>query len=257
MTNPHPPRRLMSRNHLSMALLATLALGATASAADGGDMFQQMDANKDGRISAQEHVTGAAAMFARMDANKDGQLMGDEMVRMHRTMMDKHGMHGPSRQMAMMDADHDGEITAAEHAAGGAAMFARMDTNQDGRLQGDELNHGMGGMHGADGHSGKGNVHGAKHAMMEKHAASKQAMHHDKGHDTMTPGGMAHDGMKQDGKDHGGMAGMMDANHDGKVTTSEHVAAASAMFTRIDANHDSYVTRAEFDAGTRVMPGAH
>lgn len=257
MTNPRLSRRLMLRNHLSMALLATLALGVTASAADGGDMFQQMDANKDGRISAQEHVTGAAAMFARMDANKDGQLMGDEMVRMHRTMMDKHRMHGPGHRMAMMDADHDGEITAAEHAAGGAAMFARMDTNQDGRLKGDELNHGMGGMHGAHGHSGMGKVHGAKHLVMDKHAASKQAMHHDKGHDAMKPGGMAHDGMKHHGMGHGGMAGLMDANQDGKVTAKEHVAAASAMFTRIDANQDSYVTRAEFDAGTRVMSGAH
>ncbi|MDI1253036.1 hypothetical protein [Thermomonas sp.] len=252
MTNPRLPRNFISRTHLYLALLATLALGATASAADNGDIFQQMDANKDGRISAQEHIKGAAANFARMDANKDGQLMGDEMMHMRRAMMDTHAMQGPGHQMTMMDANHDGEITAAEHAAGAAAMFARMDTNHDGRLKGDELNHGMGGMRGPDGHPGMGNAHGGQHVMMDMDDASKQAMHHDTDHDAMKPGGMAHDGMG-----YGGMGGMMDANHDGKITAKEHAAAASAMFARIDANHDGYVTRAEFDAGTKVMPGAH
>ena len=256
MTNPRLPRSFIARTHLCLATLATLALGGTASAADSGDMFQQMDANKDGRISTQEHAKGAAANFARMDANKDGQLMGDEMMRMHRAMMDTdtktHGMNGPGHQMAMMDANHDGEITAAEHTAGAAAMFARRDTNHDGRLKGDELNHGMGGMRGPDGHPGMGDAHGGQHAMMDKDDASKQAMHHDMDHDAMKQGGMAHDGMG-----HGGMGGMMDANHDGKVTAKEHAAAASAMFARIDANHDGYVTRAEFDAGMKVMPSAH
>lgn len=260
MTNPCLPRSLMSRTHLSMALLATLALGATASAADTGDRFQQMDANNDGRISAEEHAKGAAAMFGRMDANKDGQLMGDEMMRMHRAMMDTHGMHGPGQQLAMMDTNHDGEITAAEHAAGATAMFARMDANHDGRLKGDELDHGMGGMRGPDGHPGMGDAHGGQHAMMDKDDASKQAMHHDMDHDAMKQGGMKHDDMDKDDMRHGGMggmSGMMDTNHDGKVTAEEHATAASSMFAKIDANHDGYVTRAEFDAGTKVMPVAH
>ena len=98
--------------------------------------------------------------------------------------------------------------------------------------------------------------------MMDKDDASKKAMHHNMDHDEMKPGDMAHEGMEHDGMGHGGMGHgvmgpMMDANHDGKVAAAEHAAAASSMFARIDANRDGYVTRSEFDAGMKIMPGAH
>jgi len=39
----------------------------------------------------------------------------------------------------MMDANHDGTITAAEHAAAAQAMFARMDSNHDGFISKAEM----------------------------------------------------------------------------------------------------------------------
>lgn len=44
-----------------------------------------------------------------------------------------HSMH------AMMDADGDGAISAAEHAAGAAKMFAKADANGDGSVSADEM----------------------------------------------------------------------------------------------------------------------
>ncbi len=238
-----------ARALLSTAMMGALALGSTVWAGEGSDMFQQMDANKDGRISSQEHASGAAAMFARMDANKDGELMDGELMRMHHAMQQAHGMRGPDRSMAMMDANHDGEITAAEHAAGAAAMFARMDTNKDGRLKGDELQHDHGGMHRADKHAGMAEPHAKQHAKMDKDAASMPAMHHEgMEHQGMAKAGMAHGGMQ-----HAGMAAMMDANHDGKLSAAEHTASAASMFVKVDADHDGFVTRAEFDAGMKAM----
>ena len=51
--------------------------------------------------------------------------------------MHDHGMHdheGMAGMHGMMDANHDGNITAAEHAAAAQAMFSRMDSNHDGYL---------------------------------------------------------------------------------------------------------------------------
>ncbi|WP_159017432.1 EF-hand domain-containing protein [Cognatiluteimonas profundi] len=233
------------RHTMLFSLMGTLALcGAAWGQGDG--MFQRMDGNNDGRISAQEHAAGVQAMFVRMDANKDGAITADEMTSGHGWRhggddADDHGMHD---MMSRMDANHDGEITAAEHAAAASAMFARMDANHDGRINAAEMQAGHGQAMG--GHDMAG---------MKMGAGDK--------------GGMA--GMKMGAGDKGGMAGMkmgaddkgdmpmrarmhahmqaMDANHDGRITSAELAAGAQAMFTRMDANHDGYLTKAEMQAG--------
>jgi len=131
------------------------------------DMMEQMDANHDGMVSAKEHADFANAMFARMDSNHDGMLSKDEMEAGHAMMHHEHEdnddhekdehrkgeheeheheehEHGESRpmhheMMAMMDANHDGMISAAEHADGMKAMFDQADTNHDGMLSRDEM----------------------------------------------------------------------------------------------------------------------
>lgn len=53
-------------------------------------------------------------------------------------------------EMKMMDADHDGKITAAEHAAGSKKMFEKMDGNHDGRVTAVEMDAGQKAMKGQD-----------------------------------------------------------------------------------------------------------
>lgn len=119
-----------------------------------------MDTNHDGVLTEAESVAFAHTMFTRMDVNHDGKVTGDEMKAAHEMMegdrdagmgadkdghdhdgmADMHGMHdmkgmrGMHGMGGMMDANHDGNITAAEHAAGSQAMFVRMDSNHDGYL---------------------------------------------------------------------------------------------------------------------------
>ena len=51
-----------------------------------------------------------------------------------------HGHKMPSHDMmAMMDPDGDGRVSAAEHAAGAEAMFAKADANHDGYLSHEEM----------------------------------------------------------------------------------------------------------------------
>src|SRR6478672_8269679 len=126
------------RHTVLFSMLGALAMGA-AWAHD--DMFQAMDSNHDGRISAQEHAAGAQAMFTRADANHDGAIDAQEMAASHAWMRgdhdrDERGMRGgmEARMMARMDSNHDGVLTAAENAAASRAMFERMDANHDGKV---------------------------------------------------------------------------------------------------------------------------
>jgi Ca2+-binding EF-hand superfamily protein len=49
--------------------------------------------------------------------------------------------------MAQVDTNHDGSISAAEHAAHAQAMFEKMDANHDGMVSKAEMDAGMKSMH--------------------------------------------------------------------------------------------------------------
>ncbi|HET6545968.1 MAG TPA: hypothetical protein VFG55_04395 [Rhodanobacteraceae bacterium] len=49
------------------------------------------------------------------------------------------GGHDYSKKLQMMDSNHDGQISAAEHAAAASAMFEKMDLNKDGSTDATEM----------------------------------------------------------------------------------------------------------------------
>ncbi|MCY7355143.1 MAG: hypothetical protein LH470_08740 [Lysobacter sp.] len=130
---------------------------------DHGGMMAMMDTNHDGVLTRDENAAAAQARFDRMDPDHDGRITADEMAAAHKMMGEQHppmggmdhgGMvHGDMEHAEMkhgdiagmsggmmagmhdrMDANKDGVVTTAEHAAGAKAMFARMDSNKDGYL---------------------------------------------------------------------------------------------------------------------------
>jgi Ca2+-binding EF-hand superfamily protein len=56
-------------------------------------------------------------------------------------LLSAHAIAGPEidKEFAAMDADHDGKVSAAEHAAGAKSMFATMDANHDGKVTAEEM----------------------------------------------------------------------------------------------------------------------
>jgi len=87
---------------LAFATAATLSTSALAShhgdKPDRGDrdMFERVDSNDDGFISAEEHAAGIAKMtkkmnqrFADMDADNDGKVSKDEARDHHKAMRDE------------------------------------------------------------------------------------------------------------------------------------------------------------------------
>lgn len=104
--------------------------------------FAMMDTNKDGKISAGEHAAGAKAMFEQMDRNKDGKVTAAEMTAAHKAVTGhaaKKSEMSAADKIKAVDASDDGILTAEEHAAASAAMFAKMDTDKDGFLSRHEM----------------------------------------------------------------------------------------------------------------------
>ena len=114
---------------LSMATLLSFAAMA-------GDP-PKMDTNGDGMISASEHAAGSQQMFDTMDANKDGNVTAAEMDAHHQTRMNEGKSTMPmssADKIKSKDTNGDGQLSAAENAAGAQRNFAKMDANHDGNL---------------------------------------------------------------------------------------------------------------------------
>ena len=119
------------------AMLASLAFAAEPKSAKPDTEFMTMDANKDGKISADEHATASKKMFDTMDANRDGKVTAAEMDAAHKRVTGKKAKKSDlsaAEKIKVVDTDSDGILTAAEHAAGSSSMFEKMDTDKDGFL---------------------------------------------------------------------------------------------------------------------------
>jgi hypothetical protein len=136
----------MRKNFLQAALAASVvaaglwASHAHANSTSGADEVRAMDRDGNGTVSATEHEAGAKAMFAKMDANSDGTVTATEMDAAKAEAGKDDGMGKSSAEkIATIDTNQDGELSAAEHAAGSTMMFGKMDVNHDGALTAAEI----------------------------------------------------------------------------------------------------------------------
>lgn len=125
-----------------MRPITTTALAAAAAlslfgAAEAQDRGPRMDADGDGKITLQEFKTGRGErMFARLDADGDGKLSKTELAAPL-----QRAPQGADVAFAALDADKDGFVSHAEAEAMAAAAFTRADTDGDGALSGEEIDH--------------------------------------------------------------------------------------------------------------------
>jgi len=180
------------------------------------------------RSEVQGHV---ATMFAKADADKDGFVTTAEMDAMHarrgehrqEKMASKAASFDPAKAFARLDTNNDGKLSRPEVEAVRAAhkpdskgaghaerLFARADTNKDGIV-----------------------------TLAEFQAAPRP--HFDKAAMPHHGGGRAH------------MLAMADLNKDGRVSLAEAQQAALAHFDRADTNKDGKVTPEERRAAFKAM----
>jgi len=133
-----------------IGLALATALPSAGLAGDAGSgrfserLFQRIDANGDGVITADEAQAFEQRLFNRLDANHDGVLTQEEFSA--RRMGRQAAADAPqktetfrSKRFAAMDANGDGRITADEFAAAFNKRLQALDANGDGRITLDEM----------------------------------------------------------------------------------------------------------------------
>ena len=138
------------------ATLSTAALADSPQGGPHGGFLKAADANKDGVIDQSEFLASRDKWFADLDTNKDGFVTADELKafgdKMHAEWAKKHADQAASdadkvgkkrdfseRILNRVDTDKDGKISKAEFDAAGQQMFAKLDENKDGKIEGNEM----------------------------------------------------------------------------------------------------------------------
>ncbi|MFT3807059.1 EF-hand domain-containing protein [Arenimonas sp.] len=101
-------------------------------------LLQMLDADGDGRISRDEHLSRVHSMFDRMDADRDGYVSVEEMDAV------RSELHGEKRtpsqvELSKVDGDGDNRLSQDEHSKSTQVEFDRMDRDRDGYLTAIEL----------------------------------------------------------------------------------------------------------------------
>ena len=129
-------------------------------------VFQKMDANNDGKLTAEEQQDRRKEWFKELDANGDGKVAPDEFLRefigarfakfdvnidnsitMEEYVVFFAGADAAADQTAACDkrdADGDNEVSMVEVIAYRKSVFAAMDADSDGKVTPDEMNAGVG-----------------------------------------------------------------------------------------------------------------
>jgi len=105
-------------------------------------MFQEMDANHDGKVTQAEIEAFESARAAEIDANHDGKITADEI----QAFREKERTKREAARLARMDSNGDGTVSVQEYEAAQTWRLARMDRNGDGTIDGQDMR-GGGGMH--------------------------------------------------------------------------------------------------------------
>ena len=143
----------MTRLELALAALLTVtaAAGGTAALASGKpglqrpdraaaaqERFGEMDADKDGKVSAAEMRAFHDARFARLDSDGDGKLGVEELDAGRRAERQER----LKKMVLWLDADGDGMLSSEEFEPRKGALLSRMDADGDGALSMEEMSDG-------------------------------------------------------------------------------------------------------------------
>lgn len=124
----------MFRSILCVGALSLAGAVSAQAMSDLASLGQRADTNHDGVVSREEFLAARAAQFDRFDSNHDGYLDSADAAAFPEPM----GRMFPWMQR-IADKDGDGRVSREEFNAMPARAFDRMDANQDGVLEPDEM----------------------------------------------------------------------------------------------------------------------
>ncbi len=153
-------RSILITGLAALALAGTATIGFAASEGAGASKpgmgqrgaamnFDAIDADGDGKITAEEMQAYGAQRFAVADTNGDGYIDAAEMQVQMLAQSTARIERRTARMIARMDTDGDGQLSPKEMRAGPrgadagedrfALMLARMDTDGDGAISREEM----------------------------------------------------------------------------------------------------------------------
>jgi EF hand len=130
---------------LALAVAVASAYSTPASAADQprctSGTANTLDVEGGGRLAAGAHRASAAKRFELMDANKDGKVTADEIgaSRGAESIAWASRMASPREKIAELDTNRDGALTAKEYADSSQRVFVKLDLDGDGVLSDAEM----------------------------------------------------------------------------------------------------------------------
>lgn len=167
-------KKILLASALLFAGVAAVTLPAMVQARGTGDgmdaggagmmlKFDEVDADKDGKVTEAEITAFRAAQVAGADANADGQISLEELTAHSAAMMQQMAVEHATRRMKAQDANGDGQLSVEEMLAPPARMgaFAKMDTDGDGAVSKEEMTAAQAQMAGRM--DGRGRGHGRGH----------------------------------------------------------------------------------------------
>lgn len=108
------------------------------------EMFDTIDADKDGKITYAEMEAHRKAEFDAADTNKDGTLSADELSARALARFQEKLADRTQAMLDNMDNDGNGSLSQDELGEGpGMRNFARIDADNDGAITKDEIQAGM------------------------------------------------------------------------------------------------------------------
>ncbi|QKV18609.1 EF-hand domain-containing protein [Oricola thermophila] len=101
-----------------------------------GLMFQRADKDNSGTVTLEEFAAVSPLPFADADADGDGNIDAEELAaRMEREMLRRRA----ERMIERFDTDNDGKVSVAEIENHRNEMFARLDVDESGEIEEDEM----------------------------------------------------------------------------------------------------------------------
>jgi Ca2+-binding EF-hand superfamily protein len=127
-------------------------------------------------------------------------------------------------ELQMMDTDHDGSVSATEHAAGAKKMFEKMDADGDGIVTAQEM----------------GAAHQDMPTARSEHSGTVSSRQPEPG---------TSDASGKPLKSASAEIKAIDTDADGAITAAEHEAGSKKMFGKMDKDGNGKLTAAEIQAG--------